>query len=123
MRKAKMKKRIINEIGCLIARWILHNCEDGLVIKRKGGAEQIIKVFSAQAYKNVIAPAVRRTVEGSFRTGDVVTDNGYYGEIVITCMDYDGFFMGYGRKDGMVFKGLNTKKFKKVVGYVDLKID
>lgn len=45
MRKAKMKKRIINEIGCLIARWILHNCKDGLVIKRKGGADQIIKVF------------------------------------------------------------------------------
>lgn len=122
MRKAKMKKRIINEIGCLIARWILHNCKDGLVIKRKGGADQIIKVFSAQAYKNIIVPAVRRTVEEPFRTGDVVTDNGYYGEIVITCIN-NGFFEGYGRKDGAVFSGLDIKKFKKIVGYVDLKID
>ncbi len=122
MRKAKMKKKIINEIGCLIARWILHNCEDGLVIKRKCGADQIIKVFSVQAYKNIIAPIVRRTVEGPFRVGDVVTDNGYYGEIVITSIN-NGFFKGYGRKDGMVFSGLDIKKFKKVVGYVDLKIN
>lgn len=122
MRKAKMKKRIVNEIGCLIARWILHNCKDGLVIKRKGGAEQIIKVFSAQAYKNIIAPTVRRTVEGPFRVGDVVTDNGYYGEIVITRID-NGCLKGYGRKDGTVFSGLDIARFKKVVGYVDLKIN
>lgn len=55
-----MKKKIVNTIGCLIAKWILHNFEDGLVIKRRGGADQIIKVFSLQAYKNIIKPAIHR---------------------------------------------------------------
>lgn len=55
-----MKNKIINAIGCLIAKWILHNCDDGLVIKRKGGADQVIKVFSLQAYKNVIKPVIHR---------------------------------------------------------------
>lgn len=55
-----MKKKIINGIGCLIAKWILHNCDDGLVVKRKGGAKQIIKVFSVQAYRNIIKPAIHR---------------------------------------------------------------
>lgn len=55
-----MKQKIVNAIGCLVAKWILHNCDDGLVIKRKGGAEQIIKVFSVPAYKNIIKPAIGR---------------------------------------------------------------
>ena len=50
---------MINALGCMVARWILRNCEDGLVIKRKGGADQIIKVFSVQAYMNVVRPAIR----------------------------------------------------------------
>lgn len=54
-----MRQKIINAIGCLVAKWILHNCDDGLVIKRRGGAEQIIKVFSVPAYKNVIKPAIK----------------------------------------------------------------
>lgn len=55
-----MKDRIINAIGCLVAKWILHNFDDGLVIKRRGGADQVIKVFSLQAYKNVIRPVIHR---------------------------------------------------------------
>lgn len=116
-----MKKKIINAIGCIIAKLILSNTADGLVVKRKGGAEQIIKVFSVPAYKNIIRPAIRRSVEGPFRAGDVVTDYGYYGEIVITRID-NGYIKGYGIKDGMVFNGLDSKKFKRVVGHVDLKI-
>ena len=53
-----MKNWIINKIGCLIARWIIHNCEDGLVIKRQSGSRQIIKVFSEPAYRNFIKPAI-----------------------------------------------------------------
>ena len=53
-----MKQKILNAVGCLIAKWIIHNCEDGLVVKRKAGAEQIIKVFSVQAYRNIIKPRI-----------------------------------------------------------------
>jgi len=45
----EIKQKVVNKTGCIIAGWILHNCDDGLVIKRKGGAEQIIKVFSTPA--------------------------------------------------------------------------
>ncbi|GFI48994.1 hypothetical protein IMSAGC020_00190 [Lachnospiraceae bacterium] len=55
-----MKKKIVNTTGCMIAKWILHNFKDGLEIKRRGGADQIIKVFSVQAYKNIIKPAIHR---------------------------------------------------------------
>lgn len=116
-----MKKKVINIVGCVVAKWILTSTTEGLVVKRKGGAEQIIKVFSVQGYKNIVRPAIRRSIEGPFRVGDVVTDYGYYGEIVITRID-NGYIRGYGIKDGMVFSGLDSRKFKRVVGYVDLKI-
>ncbi|MDE7444780.1 MAG: hypothetical protein K2N15_03635 [Lachnospiraceae bacterium] len=116
-----MKQRIINAVGCVVAKWILSNTADGLRVKRKGSAKQIIKVFSVQAYDNVIRPAIRRTVEGPFKAGDVVTDNGYYGEIVITRID-NGFIYGYGIKDGAIFSRLDVRNFKRVVGHVDLKI-
>lgn len=116
-----MKKKVINTIGCIVAKWILTNTEEGLVIKRKGGAEQIIKVFSVPAYKNIIKPIIKRAAEGLFRVGDVVTDDGYYGEIVITNIQ-DNWIRGYSLKDGMVFNNLDSRKFKRVVGYVDLKI-
>lgn len=51
-------KRIVNGIGCVAAKWILHNCDDGLIINRKGGARQIIKVFAEPAYRNMIKPAI-----------------------------------------------------------------
>ncbi len=72
-----IKGKIINKIGCFVARWILHNCDDGLVIKRKGGAKQIIKIFSEPAYRNVIKPAIYKATE-VIKVGDVVTDNGYH---------------------------------------------
>lgn len=55
----KIKQALINKIGCVVAKWIIHNCDDGLVVNRKGGAEQVIKVYSVQAYKNFIKPAVK----------------------------------------------------------------
>ena len=58
-----IKGEIINKIGCFVARWILHNCADGLVIKRKCGAKQIIKVFSEPAYRNVIKPSIYKATE------------------------------------------------------------
>ncbi|MCX4326428.1 MAG: hypothetical protein OSJ45_03920 [Lachnospiraceae bacterium] len=115
-----VKKEIINKAGCLVARWILHNCDDGLVISRKGGARQVIKVFSEPAYRNVTRPAIHKATE-VIKVGDVVTDNGYHGEVVVTHIDY-GLFKGYYRADGVVVSGLDIKKFKKIVGHVDVKI-
>lgn len=53
----KRMSKFINMIGCLIAKWILRN-GDGLVIRRRGGAEQIIKVFAVPAYENIIKPRI-----------------------------------------------------------------
>lgn len=53
-----MKEQIINAIGCLIARWIIGSFQNGFIVKRKAGAEQIITVFSMQAYRNVIKPKI-----------------------------------------------------------------
>ncbi len=126
MKKAALKRiisarnRFINIAGCVVAKWILHNFDDGFVIKRKGGAEQIIKVFSVPVYKNIIKPAIHKATE-VIKVGDVVTDNGYHGEVVITCIT-NGFFKGYYRADGFVVSGLELKDFKKVIGHVDLKV-
>ncbi len=117
----KIKQKIINKAGCIAARWILHNCDDGLVIKRKAGAEQIIKVFSAQAYRNMIKPAIHKATE-VIKVGDVVTDNGYHGKVVVTCIDY-GMFRGYYLADGCVVSGLKLEDFKKIVSHIDLKIE
>ncbi len=115
-----IKKEITNKIGCFVARWILHNCADGLVIKRKGGAKQIIKVFSEPAYRNVIKPAIHKATE-VIKVGDVVTDSGYHNKVVVTCIDGD-IFRGYYLTDGVVVAGLKLEKFEKIVGHVDLKI-
>ena len=114
------RNRIINSAGCLAAGWVLHNCEDGLVIKRKGGAEQIIKVFSEPAYRNIIKPAIYKATE-VIKVGDVVTDNGYHRKVVVTCIDYDTF-RGYYLADGIVVSGLRLEDFKKIVAHIDLKI-
>ncbi len=115
-----IKGEIINKIGCFIARWILHNCDDGLVIKRKGGAKQIIKVFSEPAYRNVIKPAIHKATE-VIKVGDVVTDNGYHDKVVVTCID-DDTFRGYYLADGVVVAGLKLEKFEKIVGHIDVKV-
>lgn len=120
MIKINVKKEIINKAGCLVAGWILHNCDDGLVISRKGGARQVIKVFSEPAYRNVIRPAIHKATE-VIKVGDVVTDNGYHGEVVVTHI-YCGLFKGYYRADGVVVSGLDIKNFEKIVGHVDVKI-
>ena len=117
----KIKQKIINKAGCIVARWILHNYDDGLVVKRKAGAEQIIKVFSAQAYRNIIKPAIHKVTE-VIKVGDVVIDNGYHGKVVVTCIDYDTF-RGYYLADGCVVSGLKLEDFKKIVSHIDLKIE
>ncbi len=123
MKTKIIRKTIINKIGCFVAWWILHYCNDGLVIVRKGGARQIIKVFAEPAYQNVIKPAIYRATE-VIKIGDVVTDNGYHGEVVVTCIDYSyNTFRGYYRADGAVVAGLKLKDFKKIVGHIDVKIE
>ena len=114
------RDRLINSAGCLVAKWVLHNCDDGLVIKRKGGSEQIIKIFSEPAYRNVIKPAIHKATE-VIKVGDVVTDSGYHNKVVVTCIDGD-IFRGYYLTDGVVVAGLKLEKFEKIVGHVDLKI-
>ena len=117
----KIRQKIINNVGCAAARWILHNCDDGLVIKRKAGTEQIIKVFSAQAYRNMIKPAIHKATE-VIKVGDVVTDNGYHQKVVVTCINYD-MCKGYYLADGCVVSGLKLEDFKKIVSHIDLKIE
>ena len=121
MKSKKIKDAIINNFGCFTAWWILHNCEDGLVVKRKRGEKQIIKVFAESAYKNIIKPAIHKATE-VIKVGDVVTDNGYHGKVVVTCIDYDTF-RGYYLADGIVVSGLRLNDFKKIVGHVDVKIE
>lgn len=114
------RNRIINSAGCLVAKWILHNCRDGLVIKRRGGAKQIIKVYSEPAYRNVIKPAIHKATE-VIKVGDVVTDNGCHGEVVVTRI-YCGLFQGYYKEDGVTVSALRLEHFKKTTAHVDLKI-
>ena len=46
--------------------------------------------------------------------GDVVTDNGYHQEVVITRIDKHGYFEGYYVADGVTVKGLEIKNFVKI---------
>lgn len=41
--------------------------------------------------------------------GDVVTDNGYHGQVVITRIDKKGYFEGYYVVDGVTVKGIADK--------------
>jgi len=116
-----VKKNIINEIGCLVAKWILHKCDDGLVVNRKGGSRQIIKVFSEPAYRNMIKPAIHKATE-IIKVGDVVTDDGYHGKVVITRIDNNKFFRGYYLEDGVTVSGLKLADFNKIVSHVDVKV-
>lgn len=119
--KESAPKRIINNIGCLAAKWILHNCDDGLIIKRKGGARQIIKVFAEPAYRNVIKPAIHKATE-VIKVGDVVTDDDYHGEAVVAGI-YGNKFCGYYLADGLVISGLDIDDFKKIASHADVKIE
>lgn len=84
-----MKKKIINGIGCLIAKWILHNCDDGLVIRRKGGARQIIKVFSEPAYRNIIRPAIYKLNKIDYRKSVLLCAREYTGLYTIESITED----------------------------------
>ena len=84
---------LINSAGCLAAKWVLHN---------------------------VIKPAIYKATE-VIKVGDVVTDNGYHGEVVVTCITYDTF-KGFYKADGVVVSGLRLEDFKKIVAHIDLKI-
>lgn len=59
-----MKNKIKNVIGRLIVRYIIHsdlkNNTEGWIVTRKNGTQQIIKVFSKQAYENVVRPVIYR---------------------------------------------------------------
>lgn len=113
-----MKKRFINAVGCFVAWWILRYCGDGLIVDRKGGARQIIKVFAEPAYRNIIKPAIHRSTE-VIQVGDVVTDDGYYGKVAVTGICRD-IFRGYCLADGRNVTGLMIKDFKKTAGHMEI---
>lgn len=46
--------------------------------------------------------------------GDVVTDNAYHGQVVITRIEKSGYFEGYYIADGVTVKGLEIKNFVKI---------
>ncbi|MCM1218078.1 MAG: hypothetical protein NC548_26630, partial [Lachnospiraceae bacterium] len=52
--------------------------------------------------------------ESRIVAGDVVTDNGYHGEVVITQISKSGIFQGYYVVDGVTVKGLDISKFVKI---------
>lgn len=119
--KESAAKRIINNIGCLLAKWILHNCDDGLIIKRKGGARQIIKVFAEPAYRNMIKPAIHKATE-VIKVGDVVMRNGCHMKVVVTRI-YGNKFCGYYLENGLTISGLDIGDLKKIVSHIDVKIE
>lgn len=63
----KIRKKIRNAIGILIVRYVIHNDlknnTEGWLVTRKNGTQQVIKVFSRQAYENVVRPAIRGRAE------------------------------------------------------------
>lgn len=58
-----IKQKLVNMTGCIVAKYIISQCNDGLIITRRSGNKQIIKVYSDQVYKNVINPAIHREVD------------------------------------------------------------
>ena len=55
-----MIRKIKNAIGIMIARYIIHTGADGWLVTRKNGTQQVIKVYSKQAYENVVRPALEK---------------------------------------------------------------
>ena len=56
----KIVNKIKNAIGIMIVRYIIHTGADGWLVTRKSGTQQVIKVYSKQAYENVVRPAVEK---------------------------------------------------------------
>ncbi len=72
-------------------------------------------IFSAEDLKIIKAALIDRHIkENRIVAGDVVTDNGYHGEVVITRIDKGGYFQGYYVADGVTVKGLEIGKFVKI---------
>lgn len=72
-------------------------------------------VFSDEGLKVIKEALIDRHIKGSrIVAGDVVTDNGYHQEVVITRIDSGGYFQGYYVADGVTVKGLEISKFIKI---------
>ena len=72
-------------------------------------------ILSEDDWKIIKSALIDRHIKGSrIVAGDVVTDNGYHGEVVITRIDKGGYFQGYYVADGVTVKGLEIGKFVKI---------
>lgn len=56
----KLIKKIKNLIGNCIVRYILSTGTEGWLVTRKNGTQQVIKVYSRQAYENVVRPITHK---------------------------------------------------------------
>ena len=56
----KIVNKIKNAIGTMIARYIIGTGAEGWIVTRKSGTQQVIKVYSKEAYENVVRPAVEK---------------------------------------------------------------
>lgn len=72
-------------------------------------------IFSEDDLRIIKEALIDRHIKGSrIVAGDVVTDNGYHQEVVITRIDSGGYFQGYYVADGVTVKGLEISKFTKI---------
>lgn len=62
----EINKKIKDAIGTAIIRYILRQNTEGWLVTRKSGSQQIIKVFSRQAYENVIRPVIYKDAKQLF---------------------------------------------------------
>ncbi len=53
-------KKIKNLIGIAIVRYILKTGTEGWLVTRKSGKQYVIKIYSRQAYENVIRPITHK---------------------------------------------------------------
>ncbi len=72
-------------------------------------------IFSGEELEIIRKALIDRHVrESRITAGDVVTDNGYHQEVVITRIEKSGHFQGYYVADGVTVKGLEISKFTKI---------
>ena len=82
-------------------------------IKKAGGLYGL--ELSDSDLQVIRAALVEKEIQMSrIEAGDVVTDNGYHQEVVITRIDKHGYFEGYYVADGVTVKGLEIKNFVKI---------
>jgi hypothetical protein len=58
--RASMRKKIRNLIGIAIVRYVLHMDGEAWLVTRKTGEQQVIKIYSRQAYEHVVRVATGR---------------------------------------------------------------